>query len=108
MFSTSELEQRPSPYPCRAALRRKKTRSAACKAFPKSFFLVPPNDFPETFPGRQTCCSVVVGVRDVRIGMVQKRAGEVGVLTAARGDGGGDRGAKQMRAHLDTYGREGG
>jgi hypothetical protein len=74
----------------------------------KSFFFVPSNDLPETFRGGQTCCPVVVGVGDAGMGMMQKRAAEIGVLAAASGDGGGRRGAKQMRAHSYTHRREGG
>ena len=72
----------------------------------QSFFLVLPNNLPETFRGAQTCRSVVVRVGDAGMGMVQKRAGEIGVLAAARGDGGGARGAEHMRAHLHTHGCE--
>jgi hypothetical protein len=74
----------------------------------KSFFFVPSNDLPETFRGGQTGCPVVVGVGDVGMGMMQKRAAEIGVLAAASGDGGGGGGAEQMRAHSHTHRREGG
>jgi len=48
----------------------------------QSFFLVLPNNLPETFRGAQTCRSVVVRVGDAGMGVVQKRAGEIGVLAA--------------------------
>ena len=48
------------------------------------FFLVLPNDLPETFRGAQTGCAVVVSVGDAGMRMVQKRAGEIGVVAAAR------------------------
>ena len=54
----------------------------------QSFFFVPSNDFPETFRGGQTCCPVVVGVGDAGMGMMQKRAGEIGVLAAANSGAG--------------------
>jgi hypothetical protein len=75
---------------------------------PQSCFLVLPNDLPEIFSGAETRCSIVVRVGDARVRVVQKRAAEIGVLAAADGGGGGGGGSKQMRAHVDTRGREGG
>ena len=44
--------------------------------------------FAATFRSAQACCSVVVLVGDAGMGMVQKRAGEIGVLAAVGGGGG--------------------
>ena len=87
---------------------RVRSAKPSVSGVPKSFFLVLANDLPKTFRGGQTCCAVVVGVGDAGMGMVQKCAGEIGVLAAA--DGGGRCGAtaKQVRAYSDTYGCEGG
>jgi hypothetical protein len=76
------------------------TRSA------QSGFFVLPNDLPKTFRRAQTCCSVVVRIGDARIGVVQKRAAQMGVLAKMRGGGRCRRRAKHVRAHRHADGRK--
>ena len=96
------------PRPRIVTERRDAVGDITAAILSQSCFLVLPNDLPETFRGAQTCCSVVVRVGDARMGVVQKRAGEIRVLAAVDGGAGGPRGAKQMRAHCYTHGRKGG
>ena len=66
-------------------LQRRHNSQICALAESQSFFLVLPNNLPETFPCGQTCCSVVVFVRQVEIGVVQKSAPEMRVLSSQMG-----------------------
>ena len=79
---------------------------AARRSDDPSFLLVLPNDLPKSVRGCQACCAVVVRVCNAAMGMVQKCAGEMGVVTAVAGGGGGGTGAEHMRAHLETESRK--
>jgi hypothetical protein len=50
---------------------------------PVNFFVLP-NDLPETICSCQTCCSIVVLVRQVGINMVQKSAAKIWIVAAQK------------------------
>ena len=50
----------------------------------RSRSLVLPNDLPENIRGAYTRCAVVVRVREARMGVMQERAAEIGILAAER------------------------
>jgi hypothetical protein len=69
-----------------------------------SFFLVLPNDLPETFSSAQACCSIIVCVCDPWIGVMQDGAAEMGIVARMEGRGGDCGRAKHVRSEWHAHG----